>query len=155
MKATTFLDVDVVLTIHQRMIQEFGGGSGLRDSGLLESAVAMPSAVFGGQFLHDDLASMTGAYLFHLCKNHPFVDGNKRVALATAITFLLFNDYELTCAKPDAEQLTLGVADGSISKDEAIAFFRKHVRSAKSVKAKLEATATPAKRGQPRRKKSS
>ena len=134
------------------MIQEFGGGSGLRDSGLLESAVAMPSAAFGGQFLHDDLASMTGAYLFHLRKNHPFVDGNKRVALATAITFLLVNDYELTCAKPDAEQLTLGVADGSISKDEAIAFFRKHVHSAKSVKAKQQPLKST-KRSTTRRKK--
>ena len=78
------------------MIQEFGGGSGLRDSGLLESAVAMPSAAFGGQFLHDDLASMTGAYLLQVLKNHPFVDGNRRVVLATAITFLLVNDCELT-----------------------------------------------------------
>ena len=155
MKATTFLDVDVVLTIHTRMIQEFGGGDGLRDQGLLESAVAMPSATFGGQFLHDNLPAMAGAYLFHLCKNHPFVDGNKRVALATAITFLLVNDYELTCSKPDAEQLTLGVADGSISKDEAIAFFRKHVRSAKAVKAKREAGAKPAKSSAARRKKSS
>ncbi|MCX7423355.1 MAG: Fic family protein [Planctomycetia bacterium] len=117
-----------MLTIHERMIQEFGGGIGLRDPGLLESAVVMPSAAFGGQFLHDDLPAMTGAYLFPFCKNRPFVDGNKQVALATAITFLLVNDYELTCAKPDAEQLTLGVADGSISKDEAIVFFRKHVR---------------------------
>lgn len=155
MKAITFLDVGVVLTIHERMIQEFGGGNGPRDQGLLESAVAMPSAAFSGQFLHDDLPAMTGAYLFHLCKNHPFVDGNKRVALASAITFLLVNDHELTCSKPDAEQLTLGVADGSISKDEAIAFFRKHVRSAKSAKAKREAAAKPGKRSPPRRKKSS
>lgn len=147
MKATTFLDVDVVLTIHERMINEFGGGSGLRDPGLLESAVVMPSAAFGGQFLHDDLPAMAGAYLFHLCKNHPFVDGNNRVALATAITFLLVNDYELTCEKPDAEQLTLGVADASISKDEAIAFFRKHVRSAKSVKTKQQSSKRSTTRG--------
>ena len=153
MKAITFLDVDVVRMIHARMIQEFGGGDGLRDQGLLESAVAMPSAAFGGQFLHDDLPAMTGAYLFHLCKNHPFVDGNKRVALASAITFLLVNDHELTCPKPDAEQLTLGVADGSISKDEAIAFFRKHVRKGKPAGSRRPAPVKPAKRTPPRRKK--
>ena len=150
-----FLSVDQVLEIHRRGIEEHGGSPDLRDRGLLESAAAMPQAQFGGQFMHAGLPTMAAAYLFHLCKNHPFVDGNKRVAIAAAETFVLLNDHELAATDDELAQLTLGVADGSISKDEAIAFFRKHVRSAKSVKAKREATEKPIKRSPPRRKKSS
>ncbi len=154
MNDLAFFSTDDILSIHSRMIQEFGGGTGLRDRGLLESAVAMPSASFGGHFLHDDLPAMSAAYLFHLCKNHPFVDGNKRVALASAIAFLLLNDQELIASKADVERLTLGVADSSISKDEAIAFFRKHVRSAKVAKPKRPSSKA-AKRSPLRRKKRS
>ncbi len=150
-----FLSVDQVLAIHQRGIDEHGGSTELSDRGLLESAAAMPRAQFAGEFLHAGPPTMAAAYLFHLCKNHPFVDGNKRVAIATAETFVLLNDHELVATDDELIHLTLGVADGSISKDEAIAFFRKHVRSAKSVKAKREAAAKPAKRSPPRRKKSS
>ena len=153
--AIAFISVDQVLEIHRRGIEEHGGSPELRDRGLLESAAAMPQAQFGGEFLHAGLPTMAAAYLFHLCKNHPFVDGNKRVAIAAAETFVLLNDRELVATDDELAHLTLGVADGSISKDEAIAFFRKHVRSAKSVKAKREATVKPAKRSPPRRKKSS
>lgn len=148
----TFLSVDRVLEIHRRGIEEHGGSSELRDRGLLESAAAMPQAQFAGQFLHAGLPTMAAAYFFHLCKNHPFVDGNKRVAIASAETFVLLNDHELVATDDELEQLTLGVADGSISKDEAIAFFRKHVRSAKSVKAKQQPL-KPTKRPTTRRKK--
>jgi len=71
---------------------------------------------------------MAAAYLFHLCKNHPFVDGNKRVAVAAAETFVLLNDHELQATNSQLEKLTLGVADSSISKDELTGFFNKHVR---------------------------
>ncbi len=150
-----FLSVDQVQEIHRRGIEEHGGSPDLRDRGLLESAAAMPQAQFGGEFLHTGLPTMAAAYLFHLCKNHPFVDGNKRVAIAAAETFVLLNDHELAATDDELAQLTLGVADGSISKDEAIAFFRKHVRSTKAVKAKREATAKPTKHSPPGRKKSS
>ena len=79
-----FLTVDHVLTIHRRVIDEFGGDPALRDRGLLESAVMMPAAQFGGGYLHDGIPAMAAGYLFHICKNHSFVDGNKRTALATA-----------------------------------------------------------------------
>ncbi len=110
----------------------------------------MPQAQFCGEFLHAGLPTMA-AYLFHLCKNHPFVDGNKRVVIATAETFVLLNDHELVATDDRLIDLTLGVADGSISKDEAIAFFRKHVRSAK---AKREVATKLAKRSPQRRKNS-
>lgn len=87
METVVFLSVANVMTIHGRLIEEFGGDEGLRDQGLLESAVAMPHAMFSGQFLHSTLAEMAAAYHFHLCSNHPFVDGNKRVAVASAEMF--------------------------------------------------------------------
>ncbi len=126
--AIQFLATDDILAIHRRMIEEYGGSDGLRDRGLLESATNMPQAQFGGQFLHEGIAVMSAAYLFHLCKNHPFVAGNTRVALATAIQFLLLNDHVLVAGKKEVEALTLGVADSSVSKDGATKFFKKHVR---------------------------
>jgi death-on-curing protein len=123
-----FLSVDQLLAIHQRGITEHGGTPELRDRGLLESAAAMPYAQFGGQYLHDGLPAMAAAYLFQLCKNQPFVDGNKRVAVAAAEVFVLLNERELKATNAQLELLTLGVADGSISKVEATTFFKKHVR---------------------------
>ena len=84
-----FLSLENILEIHQIQIGEFGGNPGLRDVGLLRSAAAMPAAQFGGQYLHDDLYEMAAAYLYHLALNHPFVDGNKRVAAMAADIFLL------------------------------------------------------------------
>lgn len=80
----TFLEVDDVLRIHQDQIERYGGGSELRDAGLLSSAVESPRATFDGQSLHADLYEMAGAYLFHIVQNYPFVDGNKRAGTAAA-----------------------------------------------------------------------
>ena len=121
-----FLSVDHVLAIHQRMINEFGGEAGTRDLGLLESAVAMPFAQFAGQFLHEDIPAMSAAYLFHLCRNHPFVDGNKRTALASAEVFLLLNGMKLTASDDELENLTLDLASGKHSKEKVTAFFCEH-----------------------------
>ena len=148
-----FLSVEQLLEIHRRGIEEHGGSPALRDRGLLESAAAMPKAQFGGQFLHDGLPAMAATYLFHLCKNHPFVDGNKRVSVAAAETFVLVNDHELVATDRELEDLTLGIADSSLSKAEAIAFFRKHVRKAKSATSRRLTPVKPAKRASPRRKK--
>ncbi len=125
--APTFLAVDHVLAIHRRMIEEFGGDAAVRDHGLLESAVMMPAAQFGGKFLHGGIPAMAAAYVFHLCKNHPFADGNKRTALSSAEMFVLLNDMRLAATNKELEELTLGVADGRISKEETLAFFRRHV----------------------------
>jgi death-on-curing protein len=125
---TAFLTVDHVVAIHRRMIEEFGGDPALRDRGLLESAVAMPEAQFGGQYLHEDLAEQAAAYLFHLCRNHAFVDGNKRVALASAEVFLRLNGAVLAASNEQLEALTLGVASGRTSKSQVVDFFRDHVQ---------------------------
>ncbi len=121
-----FLTLDEVSRLHARQIAEHGGGPGVLDAGLLASAVAQPAAAFGGQFAHADLAGMAGAYLFHLAKNHCFVDGNKRVAALAAVVFLAVNGVDFDVPPNDYYYLTYGVATGTVSKAEAAAFFREH-----------------------------
>src|SRR3989337_2516901 len=96
-----FLSLAEGIEIHREMITRYSGGAGIRDMGLLQSAVAMPQATFGGQFLHADLYEMGAAYLFHIVQNHPFVDGNKRVGAMTTFTFLKLNG--LTLRSPATE----------------------------------------------------
>jgi death-on-curing family protein len=84
-----FLSLDEVLEIHQQQIERYGGSLGIRDVAGLESAVATPEATFGGEYLHTSIPAMAAAYLFHLCQNHAFIDGNKRAGANAAITFLL------------------------------------------------------------------
>jgi death-on-curing protein len=123
-----FLTTAQVERIHAEVIRQFGGSMGLRDRGLFESACEMPRATFGEQFLHATPAAMAAAYLFHLCSNHPFVDGNKRVGLGAALVFAEVNGYEVRATDNELEELTLGVASGSVSKDEVARFFAKSMR---------------------------
>lgn len=95
MREPEFLDVEEVIALHGRQLEEFGGSSGIRDRGLLESAVAMPAATFGGAFVHEDLFAMAAAYAFHIAENQPFVDGNKRAGLYAALAFLRMNGYRV------------------------------------------------------------
>jgi death-on-curing protein len=89
-----FLSLDEVLEIHEQQVERYGGSGGLRDRAGLESAIATPQATFGGKFLHTSIPAMAAAYLFHLCQNHAFIDGNKRVGANAAITFLLMNNWD-------------------------------------------------------------
>ena len=123
-----FLTTEHVMAIHRRMIEEFGGSLGVRDRGLLESAAMMPAARMGGHYLHKGMAAKGAAYLFHLCKNHAFLDGNKRTALASAEMFLRLNGLALAATNEELQQLTVGVADGTVAKGQVAAFFRRHVR---------------------------
>ena len=123
-----FLTTAQVERIHAEVIRQFGGSMGLRDRGLFESACEMPRATFGEQLLHPTPAAMAAAYLFHLCSNHPFVDGNKRVGLGAALVFAEVNGYEVRATDDELEELTLGVASGSVSKDEVACFFAKSMR---------------------------
>lgn len=111
-----FLTVEVVLALHQRQLDRFGGGAGLRDRGLLESAVAQPQASFGGTYAHDGLFAMAAAYLFHIVSNHPFVDGNKRTGLLAAQVFLDLNGVALGHESEAFYALTMGIAEGRIDK---------------------------------------
>ena len=99
---------------------------GIRDIGLLESAVAMPAAGFGGQYLHADLHEMAAAYLFHIVQNHPFVDGNKRAGAVAACVFLGMNGIELDLKEDDFESAVLSVAKGEMDKATLARFLREN-----------------------------
>ena len=118
------LTVEIVLEIHGEAIAQFGGSPGLRDRALLESAVAAPQAGFGGVSPFKDVIEVAGAYLFYLCGNHPFVDGNKRAALGACLIFLRLNGYNPASDSEDWENLTLAVAAGVLSRDEVTAKLR-------------------------------
>jgi death-on-curing protein len=125
--APEFLTLDETVEIHRRLIDRFGGSHGLRDPGLLQSALAVPAGMFGGHFLHGSLAEMAAAYLFHLARNHPFVDGNKRAAATAARVFLLMNGANFDPNELEYGDLTIGVAAGTLDKNEAIEFFKRQV----------------------------
>jgi death-on-curing protein len=123
-----FLTLGEVLELHRMGVDQFGGSAGVRDMGLLQSAMAMPSAQFGGEFLHGDLAAMAAAYLFHLGSNHPFIDGNKRIGAVAARVFLLMNDAAFEPGEEEYGDLVLAVAKGEVEKEQVTEFFRKHAK---------------------------
>jgi death-on-curing protein len=129
MAAPIFLTLEEVITLQQRLVDAFGGSAGLRDIGLLQSALAMPMAAFGGEFLHPSLPEMAAAYLFHLVKNHPFIDGNKRIGAAAARVFLLMNGAKFDPTEQEYGDLVLDVAAGQLDKNDVVTFFKKHVRA--------------------------
>lgn len=113
------LTADIVKEIHAAALEGFGGADGIREPSLLESAVAAPQVTIGGRSPFADLAEIAAAYLFYLCRNHPFLDGNKRAALGACLVFLRLNGVE---PKPDSakwEGLTFAIADARIDRDEA------------------------------------
>ena len=112
-----FLPVALVNEVHAEAIARFGGSTGLRDEALLESAVAAPQATFGGESVYGSIEEVAAAYLFYLCRNHPFVDGNKRVALGSCLLFLRLNGLEPAPDGPEWEQLTLDVAGSKLDRD--------------------------------------
>ncbi len=122
-----FLTLDEVLALHADQLERYGGDPGVRDVGLLESALAAPRATFGGAFLHGSLPEMAAAYLFHLVGNHPFVAGNRRVGLAAASAFLGLNALWLEAEPDDLAELVLRVARGEATKAEVAEFVREHV----------------------------
>lgn len=113
------LTVEIVREIHAAALEGFGGADGVREPSLLESAVAAPQVTIGGYSPFADLAEVAAAYLFYLCRNHPFLDGNKRTALGACLVFLRLNGVE---PKPDSakwESLTFAIADARVDRDEA------------------------------------
>ena len=119
------LTVEIVREIHTEAIARFGGSDGVREMALLESAVAAPQASFGGKSPYADIAEVAAAYLYYVCKNHPFIDGNKRAALGACIVFLRLNGIEPKADGPEWEELTLAVAASEIDRDETTARLRR------------------------------
>lgn len=127
-----FLTKRLLVALHRDLIESFGGEHGIRDEGMLESALAQPEASFGTEPLHPTVYEQAAAYLFHLVKNHPFVDGNKRVAFAAADVFLRVNGLELEMSDSDAYKLVIAAADGSIDKEEIARQFNRSTKLRRS-----------------------
>lgn len=121
-----FLTFAEVIEIHDYQIENFGGASGLRDIELLKSAIGMPSATFGGTFLHPTIYEMASAYLFHLVENHPFVDENKRVGAMAALVFLDLNGFDFDASDEEFTAMVLRVASGKMLKAEITLFLKNH-----------------------------
>ena len=121
-----FLTLDDILESHLNQIDTYGGCHGIRDIGLLESAIAQPETSFGGQYLHADIFEMAAAYLYHLVMNHPLVDGNKRVGLEAALIFLEINNENLNCSDEELVDLVLKTTAGQVGKREIAEFFRSY-----------------------------
>ena len=118
MNEIVFIPKQIVIYFHEQLIDLYGGMLGIRDEGLLDSAIEQPKSMFDGSYLHDSLVKMAAAYGFHICKNHPFIDGNKRVALVTMDTFLQKNGYEITASEKDVYEVMIKLASGELSKAE-------------------------------------
>ena len=116
MAEPSFLTLAEVVDVHADQLRRYGGQPGLRDKSLLESALAQPEASFGGEWLHPTLHDMAAAYAYHLCQNHPFVDGNKRTALARALVFLELNGAGVRDPRRSLKDAMLAVASGKMSK---------------------------------------
>lgn len=121
-----FLSLDDIIESHQNQIDTYGGSHGIRDIGLLESAIAQPEASFGGQYLHADIFEMAAAYIYHLVMNHPFVDGNKRVGLEAALIFLEINNENFKASDEELVDLVLKTTADQVGKREIADFFRSH-----------------------------
>jgi death on curing protein len=132
MIAPEFLDLEEVLEIHALQLDEFGGIAGVRDRGLLESAVEQPRATGFGELLHADLFEMAAAYLFHIVKNHAFLDGNKRTALVAALVFLDINGVSLERDDERLYELTMAAAEGRADKAQIADQLRKLVDEAQA-----------------------
>ncbi len=118
-----FLTFDDVLEIHSDQLNRYGGIRGIRDHTLLLSAIAQPHSTFEGQYLHKTMSDKASAYLFHLCQNHPFLDGNKRVAAVSALMFLELNHCSIDFAETELEKMVRLVAEGKAKKETVAAFF--------------------------------
>lgn len=123
-----FLSLEEVMEIHSMQLERFGGGAGIRDEGLLDSALAQPAASFGGQLVHGDVWEMAAAYLFHVVSNHPFVDGNKRAGLLSALVFLDLNGIALEHGSEALYELTMAVAEGRETKAHVVSELRRIAR---------------------------
>ena len=124
-----FLSVGDVLMIHEDTIRHEGGLAGVRDLHLLVSAVMMPQQQFGGSYLHDGVTGMAAAYLYHICQNHPFHDGNKRAAALAALVFLDANGQTCLPEPEDLERITLSVASSETGKEQLTAWMRKATKT--------------------------
>jgi death-on-curing protein len=118
MKKIVFLTLAEVVEIHTDQIERYGGADGIRDINLLSSSAAIPYSSFSGSFLHNDIFEMAAAYAYHISQNHPFIDGNKRTALASALVFLELNGISLIDPEEKLYKSMISLAAGKLNKTE-------------------------------------
>jgi len=116
-KEIEFLTLAEIIEIHKNQIELYGGQSGIRDYGLLSSAISIPKSTFDGKYLYNDIFEMAAAYIYHISENHPFVDGNKRVALVAGLIFLDFNNIEIDDPGQELYKIMINVASGKSNKE--------------------------------------
>lgn len=117
MKNIIFIPKDIVLFFQEQLIQTYGGTSGIRDEGLLESALEQPKVTFEGKYLHGTLTKMAAVYGYHLCSNHPFIDGNKRIAFVAMDIFLRRNGFEIIATEKEAYKMMMELSSGKLLKE--------------------------------------
>ncbi|TWU62283.1 type II toxin-antitoxin system death-on-curing family toxin [Crateriforma conspicua] len=123
-----FLNFDDLVYLHHGQLELYGGDPGLRDSTLLESAIAQPQTTFDGKYLHPFPSGMAAAYVFHIVRNHPFLDGNKRAGIVAALVFLDWNRYDVDAPQGEVHAITFAVANGDKEKADVQAWFEKYAR---------------------------
>nr|WP_290226677.1 type II toxin-antitoxin system death-on-curing family toxin [Trichocoleus desertorum] len=122
-----FLTLIEVLELHRRVIEQSGGALGIRDVGLLESAIAQPRMTFSGEDLYPSLIGKAAALGFSIIMNHPFVDGNKRTGHAAVETFLILNGMQISASVDEQEDLVLAVASGKLGREAFVEWLQQHV----------------------------
>jgi death-on-curing protein len=123
-----FLGLDEVIEIHHDQIKRYGGRPGILDVGMLKSTIAMPSATFDGNYLHTDIYEMAAAYLFHVVRNHPFIDGNKRTGAVASVVFLMLNGIDFHADDNDFEKIVILTAEGKTDKATIARFFESNAQ---------------------------
>lgn len=126
MNEIVFLKKDQILHLHKNAIKDYGGSDSIRDTNLLESAIAQPEATFDGQYLHENIYMMAAAYFFHISQNQPFMDGNKRTGLLAMYTFLRINGFLLNTENDVVYPVLLDVAEGRLGKADLASFIQQN-----------------------------
>ena len=121
-----YLTLIEVLELHRRIIKQSGGASGIRDMGLLESAIAQPRMTFGGEDLYPSLLEKSAALGFSIIMNHPFVDGNKRTGHAATETFLVLNEVEINASVDEQEGVVLAIASGKLERETFVEWLQRN-----------------------------
>jgi len=124
-----FIPKDIILFFHEQLVKIYGGSFDIRDENLLDSALEQPKATYQGEYLHDSLLKMAAAYGYHLCNNHPFIDGNKRIAFVAMDTFLQKNGLEITASEKEAYKMMIQVSSGQLSKKELTLWLENNTNS--------------------------
>lgn len=127
MSEPVWIRADVALAIHRRQLSEHGGAEGVRDAGLLSSALARPRHLLAHSDVKPDFAALASAYAFGIVRNHPFVDGNKRTAYVVCRTFLILNGHDIAATREEKYSTFLDLARGELSEAELVTWMREHL----------------------------